>query len=121
VASALSAARATYSLDTDHSASEDGSRLRDLLVDPNAPEPYSPDIEEVSLEGGLGKALGDLGERERLVLRMRFGMGMDREYTLAEVASRLGVSVERVRQIQVRALGKLDTPSLRRELEPFLN
>jgi len=121
VASALSAARATYSLDTDHSASEDGSRLRDLLVDSNAPDPYNPEIEEVSLESGLGKALDDLGERERLVLRMRFGMGMDREYTLAEVASRLGVSVERVRQIQVRALGKLDTPSLRRELEPFLN
>lgn len=121
VASALSAARATYSLDTDLSASEDGSRLRDLIVDPSAPEPYRTEIEDVSLEGGLGKALDDLGERERLVLRMRFGIGMDREHTLAEVADRLGVSVERVRQIQVRALCKLDTPSLRRELEPFLN
>jgi DNA-directed RNA polymerase sigma subunit (sigma70/sigma32) len=40
---------------------------------------------------------------------------------LSEVAERLGVSVERVRQIQVRALSKLDTPVLRRELEPFLN
>ncbi len=121
VASALSAARATYSLDTDLSASEDGSRLRDLIVDSGAPEPYRPEIEDVSLAGGLGRALDDLGERERLVLRMRFGMGMDREYTLAEVAGRLGVSVERVRQIQVRALCKLDSPALRRELEPFLN
>ena len=121
VASALSAARATYSLDTDLSISEDGSRLRDLIVDPSAPEPYRTEIEDVSLEGGLGRALDDLGEREQLVLRMRFGIGMDREHTLAEVADHLGVSVERVRQIQVRALCKLDRPSLRRELEPFLN
>jgi RNA polymerase primary sigma factor len=121
IVSALSAARATYSLDTDHSATEDGSRLRDLIVDSTAAEPYRPEIEDVSLEGGLGKALEDLGEREQLVLRMRFGLGMDKEYTLAEVAERLGVSVERVRQIQVRALFKLDSPTLRRELEPFLN
>jgi len=121
VVSALSAARATYSLDTDHSSFQEGSRLRDLIVDPSAPEPYRPEIEDVSLETGLGRALADLNERERLVLRMRFGLGMDREYTLSEVADRLGVSVERVRQIQVRALFKLDTPTLRRELEPFLN
>lgn len=120
VVSALSAARSTYSLDTDH-ASYQGSRLRDLIVDPGAPDPYRPEIEDVSLEGGLGRALDELGERERLVLRMRFGLGMDREYTLSEVAERLGVSVERVRQIQVRALFKLDSPRLRRELEPFLN
>jgi RNA polymerase primary sigma factor len=121
VVSALSAARATYSLDTDHNASAEGTRLRDLLVDTDAHEPYTPGLEDVSLEDGLGKALEGLGEREQLVLRMRFGIGLDREHTLAEVAERLGVSVERVRQIQVRALAKLDTPSLRRELEPFVN
>lgn len=121
VESALSASRATYSLDVDRSASEDGTRLRDVLVDASSHEPYSTDLEDVSLEGGLEKALDDLGERERLVLRLRFGIGTDREHTLAEVAERLGVSVERVRQIQVRALSRLDTPSLRRDLEPFVN
>ena len=120
ISSALSAARTSYSLDADHGESSDGARLRDLLVDAEAPEPYRPELEDVTLETGLEKALGDLGEREQLVLRMRFGIGMDREYTLAEVAERLHVSVERVRQIQVRALAKLDTPSLRRELEPLL-
>jgi RNA polymerase primary sigma factor len=120
ISSALSAARATYSLDADRT-SDDGSRLRDLLVDRGASEPYRPELEDVSLEDGLGKALAELGDRERLVLRMRFGLGLEREHTLAEVAARLGVSVERVRQIQVRALSKLDTPSLRRELEPFVN
>jgi len=121
VAAALTAARGSYSIDADHRVAEEGSRLRDLLVDDSEPGPYRPEIEAVSLEQGLGKALVELNEREQFVLRMRFGIGMDREYTLAEVAGRLGVSVERVRQIQVRALAKLDTPSLRRELEPFFN
>lgn len=121
VASALSAARATYSLDADRNSSDERARLRDLLVDTAAGEPYSPSIEDVSLQDGLWKAMDSLGERERLVLRMRFGLGFEREYTLSEVAARLGVSVERVRQIQVRAISKLDSPTLRRELEPFLN
>jgi len=121
VVSALAAARTSYSLDAEHNGSSDSARLRDLLVDSSAQEPYSPDLEDVSLDGGLEKALEALGERERMVLRLRFGIGMDREFTLAEVARQLGVSVERVRQIQVRALSKLDTPTLRRDLEPFLN
>lgn len=119
ITTAISAARATYSLDADRA--NEGTRLRDLLVDSASSEPYRSSYEDVSLEGGLEKALDEIGERERLVLCLRFGIGVDREYTLAEVASKLGVSVERVRQIQVRALSKLDTPSLRRELEPFLN
>lgn len=121
ISSALGAARASYSLDADHADLEEGARLRDLLVDPTAPEPYQPRVEDVSLESGLGEAMKALNEREKRVVRMRFGLGEDREYTLAEVARELGVSVERVRQIQVRALSKLDTPTLRRELEPFLN
>lgn len=121
VTSALSAARTTFSLDADRGTSKEGSRLRDLLIDDSVGEPYSPNIETVSLEDGLWRALARLGERERRVLQMRFGLGIEREFTLAEVASQLGVSVERVRQIQVRAIAKLDSPALRRELEPFLN
>ena len=70
---------------------------------------------------GPERALDSLNEREAFVLRLRFGVGYDHSHTLAEVAAQLGVSVERVRQIQVRALGKLNTPSLRRELDPYLN
>jgi RNA polymerase primary sigma factor len=121
VSAALSASRASYSLDTESRESEEGARLRDLLVDSSVEGPYRPELEDVSLGGGLHRALSDLSERERLVLSLRFGLNGEREYTLAEVAQRLGVSVERVRQIQVRALAKLDTPTLRRELEPFVN
>jgi len=121
VSSAISASRASFSLDADLKDSEDGSRFRDLLVDLRIQEAYQPGYEEVSLEKGLSKAFANLGERERLVLQLRFGLGGTKAYTLAEVANQLGVSVERVRQIQVRALGKLNTPVLRRELDPFMN
>jgi len=121
VATALSSSRATYSLDADGGSGGDGARLRDILTDPGGADPYMPGIEDVSLESGLERALTELSDREQLVLRLRYGIGEKKEHTLAEVASRLGVSVERVRQIQVRAIDKLDTPSLRRELEPFLN
>ena len=122
VTSAIAAARGSYSIDADHgSDDEDSSRLRDLLVDPGDGDPYDPTIEEVSLEDGLERGLENLSEREQLVVRMRFGIGYPKEHTLAEVAAELGVSVERVRQIQVRALVKLDTPVLRRDLEPFVN
>jgi RNA polymerase primary sigma factor len=121
VSAALSAARGSYSIDAEHIEGEEGSRLRDLLIDRSAAGPYSPSLEDVTLEKGLARALADLSERERFVLCMRFGIGYESEHTLAEVAEMLKVSVERVRQIQVRALSKLDTPTLRRELEPFVN
>ncbi len=121
VSAALRAARGSYSIDADNPVSEEGSRLRDLLVDADDDGPYDARIEDVSLEAGLRKALEVLSDRERKVVEMRFGIGVDREHTLAEVAAEMGVSVERIRQIQVRALGKLNTPGLRRELDPFLN
>lgn len=120
VQSAMTAARGSFSIDADYE-NEDGSRLRDLLVDDSQEGPYHPRIEDVTLEAGLEHALSTLGEREELVVRMRFGIGYQREHTLAEVARKLGVSVERVRQIQVRALSKLDTPGLRRDLDPYFN
>jgi len=121
VTAALAASRGSYSLESTGGPDADGSRLRDLLVDDPDEDPYSPRLEDVSLEDGLRQALGNIGEREALVLRLRFGVDEEREHTLAEVANRLGVSVERVRQIQVRALTKLNTPTLRRVLSPYVN
>ena len=121
VEAAMAAARGSYSIDADlNSEGEEGSRLRDLLVDENFDGPYTPRVEDISLEEGIRAALGELSDRERLVICMRYGVGYEREHTLAEVARELGVSVERVRQIQVRAQSKLDTPNLRRTLDPFL-
>lgn len=124
VSSALSASRSTYSIDAGLSSDDDsGNRLRDLLAEESDDDGglYSPLMEDVSLSEGISEAMDRLSDRERHVVRMRFGIDESREHTLAEVAGDLGVSVERVRQIQVRALSKMDTPRLRRDLEPFLN
>ena len=77
-------------------------------------------MEDVTLEQGLGEALDRLSDRERFVVERRYGLGSFQEQTLSEVASQMGVSLERVRQIQMRALGKLRTPTLRKAIDPFL-
>ncbi len=120
VSSAIAAARSSHSMDVGLTQDGDGNRLRDLLADDE--EGYDSNrLEDVSLESGIARAMDHLSDRERRVISMRFGLGVDREYTLAEVAHELGVSVERVRQIQVRAVAKMDTPTLRKELDPYLN
>jgi RNA polymerase sigma factor (sigma-70 family) len=53
------------------------------------------------------RAMAPLNEREREVLRLRYGLGLDRELTLEEIGRRLSVTRERVRQIESRALAKL--------------
>ena len=55
----------------------------------------------------VGSLLSIMGERERKVLDMRFGLEQEKPHTLAEVAKELGVSRERVRQIEEAALKKL--------------
>ncbi len=121
VAAAIAASRASQSMDTAFDDGDEGSRLRDVLESPGEDGSYRPEFEDVSLESSVEGALDRLSERERLVVRKRFGIGVPREHTLAEVARELGVSLERVRQIQVRALGKLNNPAFRRQIDPFLN
>ena len=120
VAAALKASRSTFSMDLALGDEGDGLNLRDTLGVESEDGPYSTDLEDISLSEGLEEALERLNERERFVVSMRFGIGTDHEHTLAEVAAELGVSLERVRQIQVRALSKMDTPNLRKAIDPFL-
>lgn len=119
---ALSNVRSARSLDVPVGNDDDGASLRDLVRVPASEEgPYSTALEDHSLNESLDSALGRLSSRERMILELRFGIHGEREHTLSEVAARMGVSLERVRQIQVRALGKLRTPQLRRVVDPFLN
>ena len=55
----------------------------------------------------MTRALAPLSDREKEVLRLRYGLGTDREYTLEEIGRRLSVTRERVRQIESRALQKV--------------
>ena len=120
VESALAAARSTRSMDVTMGDDDDGASLRDVLSIADG-DPYTPELEDTSLETGIHDALDRLSDRERFVVRKRFGIGDEREHTLAEVAAELGVSLERVRQIQVRAITKMRTAKLRKQVDPFLN
>jgi len=118
VESALAATRSTLSMDSPLS-DEDSTGLAGMISE-DAEGVYSNTMEDISLKAGIHEAMDRLGERERFVVQMRFGIGNQREHTLAEVATKLGVSLERVRQIQVRAISKLRTPGLRKAVDPFL-
>jgi RNA polymerase sigma factor (sigma-70 family) len=97
---------------------EQGSEMVDLLEDEDAAE--TPEFgEQAAMVGHLEQALDRLSQRERDVVRMRFGLGGIGIRTLSEVGRKLGISLERVRQIQRVALEKLRGGDTGRILEQF--
>jgi RNA polymerase primary sigma factor len=74
-----------------------------------------------SFEETLRKALAKLTEKERQILSMRFGLDDDSPLTLREIGEQLGISRERVRQIENQALAKLKRSSQARALHGYLN
>jgi RNA polymerase sigma factor (sigma-70 family) len=101
----LEAARLPASLDMP-AGEDEQSALRDFLTDHAVPSPEDEALRH-ELADRLEHALAPLDTREREVLRLRFGLGTDHEHTLAEIARRLAISRERVRQIETRAMAKL--------------
>ena len=65
--------------------------------------------------------LNTLSPREEKVIRLRFGIGCDREHTLEEIGQEFDVTRERIRQIEAKALRKLRHPSRSRKLKAFLD
>lgn len=120
VQSALAASRSTMSIDSPFGGGDATGSLAEVLGQADESGVYSVSMEDTTLESGIHDAMDRLSERERFVVEMRFGINREREYTLSEVAKELGVSLERVRQIQVRAIGKMKTPGLRKAIDPFL-
>jgi RNA polymerase primary sigma factor len=93
----------------------------DLLGDDSAAQAVHWSAEQRELAERLTAALAALDPRERMVLRMRFGLERNDERTLNEVAATMGVSRERIRQIEQAALAKLRRmPGLRREIIEYL-
>ena len=115
------AARMPLSLETP--LGEDGELTRgDLIGDDSAAEAARESAEASDLSERLESALDELHPRERQVLRLRFGLDRGHERTLGEVGEELGVSRERIRQIEAEALAKLRRmPRLRRELLEYVS
>jgi len=109
----LDAQKTPYSLEM-KIGEDEGTELGDLLQDRTVQSPEDTAIER-DLANEVERAMAPLGEREREVLRLRYGLGTDREYTLEEIGRRLSVTRERVRQIEARALQKLRTARQRDE------
>jgi len=100
--------------------SEDSSYLGDFIEDEKIPGPADAASLEM-LKEHMHDILGELGEREREVLEMRYGLKDGRYYTLEEVGQAFSVTRERVRQIEARALRKLRHPLRSRKLRDYLN
>ncbi|MGI9667525.1 MAG: sigma-70 family RNA polymerase sigma factor [Acidimicrobiia bacterium] len=115
---ALNAPGDTVSLD--RPVGEDGdAQLGDFVQDADAEDPFAI-VAEGARREELVRALETLDDREQTVLVLRYGLDAKPPRTLSDVGSRLGITRERVRQIETRALGKLRHPSTFYDLESLL-
>ena len=96
------------------------SFLGDLIEDPRAGSPVDR-MAGNDLHEGMTRALRILSPTEEQVVRMRFGIGCDREYTLQEIAQQVNLSRERIRQIEAHALRRLRGPEISRDLRPLIS
>ncbi len=98
---------------------DDDSYLGDFIPDDSQDSPYDMTSRQL-LKENLDEVLKALSEREERVLKMRFGLGGKKPMTLEEVGREFGVTRERIRQIEAKALRKLKHPSRRKKLQDFL-
>jgi RNA polymerase primary sigma factor len=99
---------------------EDDFSLSDLLEDPGAVAP-SEAATRAMLNEAVGEALAELSERERKVVRLRFGLEDGEMRTLEEVGREFGVTRERIRQIESKTLAKLRHPMHSGHLRDYLD
>jgi RNA polymerase primary sigma factor len=115
----LASVRQPVSLETPIGHDANGT-LGDLIADRSVRSPHDL-VATTMLKRHMQDALQILSERERYVLRLRYGLDGGREYSLGEIAEMLHVTSERVRQIESAALSKLRDPKVRNKLREYLD
>ncbi len=100
---------------------EDGETVVGHLIPDENAVPPTDEVSKKMLSGRLDDVLKTLPEREETILRLRYGIGGKRAWTLEEVADRFGVTRERIRQLEVRALRKMRHPRRAVHVKSFLN
>lgn len=109
----------TTSLEAPVGDGEDDSTLGDFIADDRQVTPYEATSRQM-LRENVEEVLSALSDREAKVLKMRFGLSGNKMMTLEEVGRQFGVTRERIRQIEAKALRKLKHPSKRKKLHDFL-
>jgi RNA polymerase primary sigma factor len=94
-------------------------RLEDFVADPTSAAPDNG-LDGERMRSGVGYLIGALTAREQLILRLRYGLGGEEEHTLEQIGQSLGLSRERVRQLEARALKKLRETLPAQNLHPIL-
>jgi RNA polymerase primary sigma factor len=94
-------------------------RLEDFVGDVNSQSPDNG-LDGERMRTGVGYLIGVLTAREQLILRLRYGLGREEEHTLEQIGQSLGLSRERVRQLEARALKKLRETVPAQSLHPIL-
>ena len=97
---------------------EDEDTLCDFIEDTSSPSPTKETF-RMFLKEQLNRALDQLDEREREILKLRYGLDDDHPRTLKDVSLKFSITRERVRQIEIKAIEKLKHPSRRTELKRF--
>ena len=118
ILSILEASREPVSLETP--VGDEDSTLGDFIENKDAVSPYET-VRERELTERIKGILATLSPREEKIIRLRFGIGEDSEYTLEEIGKRFNVSRERIRQIEKKALNRLRHSSRRDRLKFFLD
>ncbi len=98
---------------------EEDSELGSFIEDETSPTPVQSTYQYM-LEEKIEEMLATLHPREACILRLRFGLGSGRSYTLEEVGKKFGLTRERIRQIEGRALRRLRHPCRSRQLRDYL-
>jgi RNA polymerase primary sigma factor len=94
-------------------------RLEDFVADPTSSQPDNG-LDGERMRSGVGYLIAALTAREQLILRLRYGLGGEEEHTLEQIGQSLGLSRERVRQLEARALKKLRETMPAQNLHPIL-